>query len=51
VTWSGVVFVASFVSVVYFLIEIIHAWRSPEYRREAKPLREERRLRKLLRRL
>lgn len=43
-TWSGIVFVLSFVALVDFLRSGIRIWRSPEYKRKAKMLREQRQL-------
>jgi hypothetical protein len=45
-TWPGFVFVTSLVSLVYFLRACLRVWGSPEYKAEAKMLREQRRIRK-----
>ena len=49
-TWSEDVFVVSFLSLVYWLREVVRPWRSPELKRDIARLREQRRQRKQARR-
>lgn len=44
--WSLIVFVTSFLAVVYFVRGAIHVFRSPAYKSQAQQLREQRRIRK-----
>lgn len=48
--WACVLSVAAFVMFAVLLRDAVTAWFSPEYRREVKSLREQRRIRKAARR-
>lgn len=49
-TAAGLIFVVSFVGLIYFAKAAFKAWQSPEFKRDMERLREQRRRRKASRR-